>query len=102
MVCYRNTKITTRGDKMRVNFYLSENNPKEKEIIEFLNAKLHSTNWIKETLYQFAQGATYNENIKAIKPKEIIEFRKETYEKIEEPEEEYEEIIGIENIEFDF
>lgn len=84
---------------MRVNFYLSENNPKERKIIKFLNAKFHSTNWIKETLYQLAQGFTYNENIK---PKEIIEIRKETYESVNvEPKEEYEEIIGLENIEFD-
>ncbi|MGL5151238.1 MAG: hypothetical protein ACRC7N_11770 [Clostridium sp.] len=71
---------------MRVNIYLNENNDKDSKIIEFLESKYNNQAYIKELLYQLASGY----NIEVLAPAT-------NNTKVEE-QEEYEAIIGIDDI----
>ena len=83
------------GVQMRVNLSLNENNSKDKKIIDFLESKYNSCAYIKEILYQLANDndevnillSNINKNFETTK-----QFK-------EEPEEAFDEIIGVEGIE---
>lgn len=42
--------------KYRINFYLNPENEKDKVIIEYLNQRYSATDYLKETLYNLANG----------------------------------------------
>ncbi|NFO88545.1 hypothetical protein FDC58_17405 [Clostridium botulinum] len=69
---------------MRVNLYLNEKKSKDEIISNLLNEKYDPQSYIKEMLYAIAKG------------KNIIQIENNTEVKKEE---EYEDIVGIENIE---
>ena len=83
------------GVQMRVNLSLNENNSKDKKIIDFLESKYNSCAYIKEILYQLA-----NDNDEA---NILLSNRNKNFETTkqfkEEPEESFDEIIGVEGIE---
>ncbi len=68
---------------MRVNLYLNEKKSKDEIISNLLNEKYDPQSYIKEMLYAIAKG------------KNIIQIENNTEGKKEE---EYEDIVGIENI----
>lgn len=70
---------------MRINLYLSETNEKDVIITNYLKSKYSPKDYIKEMLYEAAQGL----NIISLASKEIA---------IEAPEEEYEKIEGLDGI----
>lgn len=69
---------------MRINLYLNEKRSKDEVISNMLNDKYDPQSYIKEILYAIAKG------------KNIIQLEDNIPDKKEE---EYEEIVGIENIE---
>lgn len=69
----------------RINLYFSESNEKDAIIVNMLNSKYSPKDYIKEILYACAKG----ESIIPLVSKEIA---------IEAPEEEYENIEGLEGI----
>lgn len=72
---------------MRVNLYLNEKREKDKIIVDMLNEKYDPQNYIKEILYSIARGN--NVVFATMKNDEII---------VDNSEEEYEKIIGIDDI----
>lgn len=70
---------------MRINLYLSETNDKDVIIAEYLKLKYSPKDYIKEMLYEAAIG----KSIIPLVSKEIA---------VEAPEEEYEEIEGLNSI----
>lgn len=71
---------------MRINLYLNEEKDKDKIICDMLKDKYDPQSYIKEILYSIAKG---NKMIKIEKDYNIAK----------ENEEEFEEIVGVENIE---
>ena len=80
---------------MRVNLSLNENNFKDKEIIDFLESKYNSCAYIKEILYQLAND---NDEVNILLSNRNKNFET-TKQFKEEPEESFDEIIGVEGIE---
>ena len=81
------------GVQMRVNLSLNENNSKDKKIIDFLESKYNSCAYIKEILYQLAND---NDEVNILLSNKNFETTKQFK---EEPEESFDEIIGVEGIE---
>lgn len=76
---------------MRVNLSLNSKNDKDRLIINLLEEKYNAQSYIKEILYQLAKGNGIGATIvNTLSAKEIEE---------DPVEEEFEEMIGIENIE---
>ena len=80
---------------MRVNLSLNENNSKDKKIIDFLESKYNSCAYIKEILYQLAND---NDEVNILLSNKNKNFET-TKQFKEEPEESFDEIIGVEGIE---
>ena len=83
------------GVQMRVNLSLNENNSKDKKIIDFLVSKYNSCAYIKEILYQLAND---NDEVNILLSNRNKNFET-TKQFKEEPEESFDEIIGVEGIE---
>ena len=83
------------GVQMRVNLSLNENNSKDKKIIGFLESKYNSCAYIKEILYQLAND---NDEVNILLSNRNKNFET-TKQFKEEPEESFDEIIGVEGIE---
>lgn len=83
------------GVQMRVNLSLNENNSKDKKIIDFLESKYNSCDYIKEILYQLAND---NDEVNILLSNRNKNFET-TKQFKEEPEESFDEIIGVEGIE---
>ena len=80
---------------MRVNLSLNENNFKDKKIIDFLESNYNSCAYIKEILYQLAND---NDEVNILLSNRNKNFET-TKQFKEEPEESFDEIIGVEGIE---
>lgn len=76
---------------MRLNVYLDENEPKDKILINFFKEKYSPVGFIKETMYALATGRTV-EKIPIIQSNNIKQF-------LEIEEQQYEPIIGADDIE---
>ena len=83
------------GVQMRVNLSLNENNSKDKKIIDFLESKYNACAYIKEILYQLAND---NDEVNILLSNRNKKFET-TKQFKEEPEESFDEIIGVEGIE---
>ena len=83
------------GVQMRVNLSLNENNSKDKKIIDILESKYNSCAYIKEILYQLAND---NDEVNILLSNRNKNFET-TKQFKEEPEESFDEIIGVEGIE---
>lgn len=83
------------GVQMRVNLSLNENNSKDKKIIDFLESKYNSCAYIKEILYQLAND---NDEVNILLSNRNKNFET-TKQFKEEPEESFDEIMGVEGIE---
>lgn len=69
--------------KYRINFYLNPENEKDKVIIEYLNQRYSATDYLKETLYNLANGIEMQQVIMNSMTEKSID-KKEEYEEIEE------------------
>lgn len=82
---------------MRLNIYLNEKNPKEKQVIDFLESKLNKSAFIKELLYQESNKINFIENVPY---KEMNLKLVDTLKTPTKLEEEYEEILALDDINF--
>lgn len=69
--------------KYRINFYLNPENSNDNIIIKYLNHRYSATDYIKETLYNLANGIDIS-RIRMNSINENIIDKKEEYEEIEE------------------
>lgn len=69
--------------KYRINFYLNPENSKDNVIIEYLNKRYSATDYLKETLYNLANGIEMQQVIINSRTEKSID-KKEEYEEIEE------------------
>lgn len=78
---------------MRISLSLNPKNDKDKKIIDFLESRYNSAGYIKEVLYQLALGNGFGAETKIINTTPI-QIEEDPKEEIED----FEEIIGLENI----
>lgn len=74
---------SNKEGKYRINFYLNPENEKDNVIIEYLNQRYSATDYLKETLYNLANGTEMQQVIMNSRTEKSVD-KKEEYEEIEE------------------